>query len=399
MLVGCKTHIEKKVTSFEAGNAFSPETQYIISDSFNPNGLRCIAVGAILDLTKKSQFQSLNKSQLVRRAVYGVLSTKNYIDVELSRVDHVLSDPDRDTLDELKCDAILTGQINEFKNSSLITYSVTTVELNLKLTDKYGKILWQGQHAANSRDGTLPLSPLSLVSGVLVAQMNRDDEVALQMVDSAARRILNTLPDRDELDLVEAFSAEFDSYKSENLNMLSQAKTSTQLLAQGKYEEALIMAKQEAEENPQDEQPLIIASRASLLLGNYKSASDYALKAVIKNEFNREGLTALGSSYIKLKKLKLAEGAFVKLVRSEKNKPHDWLHLALVQQAQNNLSAASENLLKAGEIGLSRGDYQTTYKSLNKLKLLSPESSNAHKNYLELGLKVSNFLEIKNREM
>ena len=181
-----------------------------------------------------------------------------------------------------------------------------------------GRSLWQGQHAANSRDGTLPLSPLSLVSGVLVAQMNRDDEVALQMVDTAARRILNTLPDRDELDLVEAFSAEFDSNKPENLNVLSQAKTSTQLLAQGKYEEALIMAKQEAEENPQDEQPLIIASRASLLLGNYKSASDYAVKAVIKNDLNREGLTALGSSYIKLKKLKLAEGAFVKLVRSEK---------------------------------------------------------------------------------
>ena len=141
MLVGCKTHIEKKVTSFEAGNTVFPETQYIISDSFNPNGLRCIAVGAILDLTKKSQFQRLNKSQLVRRAVYGVLSTKNYIDVELSRVDHILSDPVGNTLDKLKCDAILTGQINEFKNSSLITYSVTTVELNLKLTDKYGKIL------------------------------------------------------------------------------------------------------------------------------------------------------------------------------------------------------------------------------------------------------------------
>ena len=100
-----------------------------------------------------------------------------------------------------------------------------------------------------------------------------------------------------------------------------------------------------------------------------------------------------------MKKFRLAEGAFVKLVRSEKNKPHDWLHLALVQQGQNNLSAASENLLKAGEIGLSRGDYQTTYKSLNKLKLLSPKSSKAHKNYLELGLKVSTFLEIKNKEM
>ena len=396
VLTGCKTPVEKQVAHIHTSNGFQPEIQFVLEKSFKPNEIRCIAVGTIVDLSNATQFKSLNKSQLVRRAVYGVLSTKNYIDIELSRVDHILSNPAEDMLGKLKCDAKLTGQIIKFQNTSLISYSVTTVELNLELTDKKGKTLWQGQHAANSRDGTLPLSPLSLVSGVLVASLNREDEVALQMVDSAARRILNTLPDRSELDIVAAFAADFDSDKPENLKVPSQAQSSAQLLAQGKYEEALITAEQEAEKAPHDEKPLIIASRASLLLGNYDSANDYAMKAVVKNESNREGLTALGASFIKLKKLKLAEGTFVKLVRSENSKPYDWFHLALVQQAQNNFSSAADNLLIAGEIGLSQKDYETAYKSLAKLKSISGTSLKANKNYQDLGLQVSNFLKIKN---
>ena len=120
------------------------------------------------------------------------------------------------------------------------------------------------------------------------------------------------------------------------------------------------------------------------------------MKAVVKNESNREGLTALGASFIKLKKLKLAEGTFVKLVRSENSKPYDWFHLALVQQAQNNFSSAADNLLKAGKIGLSQKDYETAYKSLAKLKSISGTSLKADNNYRDLGLQVSNFLKIKN---
>ena len=396
MLAGCKTPAEKQVAHIETSNGFLPEIQFVLEESFKPNEIRCIAVGAIVDLLNATQFKSLNKSQLVRHAVYGVLSTKNYTDIELSRVDYILSNPAKNMLEKLKCDAMLTGQIIQFQNNSLISYSVTTVELKLELTDKNGKTLWQGQHAANSREGTWPLTPLSMVTGVLVAAMNREDEVALQMVDSAARRILNTLPDRNELDIVAAFAADFDSDKPENLKVPSQAQSSAQLLAQGKYEEALITAEQEAEKAPHDEKPLIIASRASLLLGNYDSANDYAMKAVVKNESNREGLTALGASFIKLKKLKLAEGTFVKLVRSENSKPYDWFHLVLVQQAQNNFSSAADNFLKAGKIGLSQKDYETAYKSLANLKSISRTSLKANKNYQDLGLQVSNFLKIKN---
>lgn len=397
-LAGCKTPIEKRVNHFETGQQLMPEIQYIIEANFKPNDIDCIAVGKFSDFSEKSEFKNLKKSELARRAVYGILSAKNYVDIELSRVDYVLSNPSNNVLDALKCDALLTGQINKFENASLVTYSVTTVELELKLSGKNGQILWTGKHAADSREGTLPLSPISLISGVFAAEINKQDEVALQMIDAAARRIMNTLPDRDELEMAAAFTPQFSSNSHEYSKKQSDSKSSAQLLSQGEYEEALKRAKQEAEDFPNDEQPLIIASRASLLLGNFKNANDYAMKAVIKNETNREALTALGSSYVKLKKLKLAEGTFIKLVRSENNKPHDWFHLALVQTAQNDLSAAAGNLLKAGEIGLARKDYAITFKSLKKLKSLSKKSTKAAQNYGALGLQVSKYLKTKSVE-
>ena len=67
-----------------------------------------------------------------------------------------------------------------------------------------------------------------------------------------------------------------------------------------------------------------------------------------------------------------------------------------MQQAQNNFSSAADNLLIAGEIGLSQKDYETAYKSLAKLKSISGTSLKANKNYQDLGLQVSNFLKIKN---
>jgi Flp pilus assembly protein TadD len=398
ILAGCKTPIEKQVNHFETGRQLMPEIQYIIEANFKPNDVNCIAVGKFLDLSEKSEFKNLKKPELVRRSVYGILSAKNYVDIELSRVDYVLSNPSNNVLDALRCDALLTGQINKFENASLVAYSVTTVELELKLTSKNGQTLWTGKHAANSREGTLPLSPISLISGVFAAEINKQDEVALQMIDAAARRIMNTLPDRDELEMAAAFTPQFSSNSYEDSKKESDSKSSAQLLSQGKYEEALKRAKQEAKEFPNDEQPLIIASRASLLLGNFKYANNYAMKAVIKNETNREALTALGSSYVKLKKFKLAEGTFIKLIRSKDNKPHDWFHLALVQAAQNDLSAAADNLLKAGKIGLQQEDNITTFKSLKKLKAMSKKSEKAFQNYGALGLKVSKYLDLKRVE-
>ena len=57
------------------------------------------------------------------------------------------------------------------------------------------------KHSANSHEGAVPLSPLSLVTGIFTATTNKEDEVALQMIDAAVRRIISTLPDRDEMDI------------------------------------------------------------------------------------------------------------------------------------------------------------------------------------------------------
>ena len=146
------------------------------------------------------EFPNLNKEKIIRQAVYGVLSAKNYLDIELPIVDNVLKNnkniSNKDLLEKLDCDAILIGKINKFHNDFYITYSITTVELEFALIDKNEKLLWKSKNSANSHEGAFPLSPVSLVTGVFTATTNVQDEVALQMIDTAVRRGLKTLPNR-----------------------------------------------------------------------------------------------------------------------------------------------------------------------------------------------------------
>ena len=104
---------------------------------------------------------------------------------------------------------MLSAEILSFENKYYVAYSITSVELKTELTDKEGDILWSARHRASSHEGAIPLSPFSIISGTFIAATNRQDEVAFQMIDAASRRILKTLPDRKEIDVVNEIISEF----------------------------------------------------------------------------------------------------------------------------------------------------------------------------------------------
>ena len=387
-LSGCKTPKVEETEEFSDSNTILPLVQYQQSELFEPNKVECIAVGEITDETENSDFKTLEKQKLVRRAVYGVLSAKNYRDIELSRVDFLSEDTDEKLLQKLDCDALLTGKIISFENSFLVAYSITTVEIELSLVDVSGALLWKGRHSANSHEGALPLSPISLISGIFVATTNQADEVGLQMIDSAVRRIVQTLPDRDELPITTAFVPEpiIDTYTSET------TPNSEMELGQGNYEEALLAAQNELKLDSDNINSLLIASRASLLLGHFEDAERFAMDAVVIDDQNRQALSHLGAAYIKTGRLVLAEGAFIKITRAGKADSLDWYYLGLVQLSRADIPSASLSLLKAGEMGLESGRYEITYKSLKHLNKLKIQSSFARKNHSILTESVNEFL-------
>ena len=119
-LCACKTPTYTKVAEPGKAEAIKPEVQYYINDKFENENLNCIAVGKVRKNHTSDDFESLDQRLLVRRSLFGVLSAKNYEDIELSRVDHVLNKSEGETnteiLKKLKCDAILSAEILGFEN-------------------------------------------------------------------------------------------------------------------------------------------------------------------------------------------------------------------------------------------------------------------------------------------
>ena len=397
-LNSCKTPDVTNVEKFEETNPLVSKIQLIAGENFSPDELTCIAVGSIVDDSNSEAFKSINKTEVVRKAVYGVLSPKNYRDIELPRVDYILQTRDKQVLRELGCDALMTGRILKFSNSNLVTYSVTTVELELQLKDINGQLIWSGRHAANSHEGALPLSPLSLVSGMFVAATNKQDEVALQMVDAATRRILSQLPDRNTFDIIaEVISSHVSDDDQRNFE-IGDVISAPQLLKEGAYEQAIIIANQELVLYPNSTQLYEVLAEAHLQMGDYKDAIDAALEALSRDGKLVNAYSILGASYIKDGNLRMAEAAYLMLLERDNTSPESWYNLGLIQLAQSKPSDAIFNFENAGAVALETDELQIAYRSLKQLQTLSTTTSEGAQSYQKLGEKVSQKLsEIKNQ--
>ena len=198
LLSSCQTPIYSKVNNFSQSQNILPEVQYSLSENFNPNNINCIAIGKIEDNSNPNEYKSLDKVTLIRHAIYGHLSPKNYQDIELHKVAFVMksSNTNQLILKNLDCDALIEGTITEFKNDFYLAYSSTNVGLTLYLKDKNNQILWKASHTATSKAGSVPFSPIGLATGLFTASSNTEEEIAFQMIDTVVRRILKTLPEK-----------------------------------------------------------------------------------------------------------------------------------------------------------------------------------------------------------
>ena len=339
----------------------------------------------------------MSKSTLVRQAAYGALSSKNYRDIELTRIDNFSEKSNSEILEILDCDAVMEGEITQFKNDYLVAFSSTKVEISLFLKDENNQLIWQAHHLADSSDGNIPLSPISLLTGIYSATQNNSEEVAMQMIDLAIRKTIEKLPDRSVLtyddseisDIIENISA--SDVDSSSQQAKSQEKPIS-LLSKGAYEEALILAESALEKNPLDKENLLVAARASLLLRNPQNAADYSLRLLALDGNNADALSIAGVAYLNLKDFKLAEGAFKKNIQNKNVRSSDYYNLGIVLIAQGKYVEGSDRIFEAGNLAIKNKENKKIYRSFKKLKELSDADPYANRLYEELGKSVDVYL-------
>ena len=205
MIAGCgtATYVDKGEGETEV-NGLSSQVVYQLYDVYRQAPPGCVA---ILPLTVPKGGAStlelrIDQAQTVRRALYAHLSPQGKRDVELPRIDFVLSHKealknDLPTLGKtLNCDAVIRGHVTEYGSQFLGVYSRVAVGADLEMVRiQDGAKLWQGRHVAESHGGSFPLSPIGLAMSIVEAASNVREEQVFRVIDDLSRRLVGTIPD------------------------------------------------------------------------------------------------------------------------------------------------------------------------------------------------------------
>ena len=385
----CNTINYKKVDNLDIAKTKINTVKYFLSKNFIASQINCIIVGKVTDKTKNSEFKNLNKAEIIRKAVYGLISVKNYDLIKLSKIDKKLTTvSEKNLLKNYDCDAILTGQIIKFYNDNFISFSNTTVEIKLELKDKESNLLWASRYSANSSEGSIPLSPVSLITGVFQVASNDKNEIALQVVDKVSRKILNSFPEK-QINLKNEFELK-NKYKG---NSVDTPQNILEFFENEEYEKASIALKKRILNNKNNPENYFLESKSSFFQENYISSINYSLEAASKGLNTSENYSILGISYLKLNNLKLAYASLFKALNLDPNSSITNFNYALINEIQGVHDIAAERYYFAGLISIEEKNYVRLYKSLKSLQRLSRRGKKFNQMYNNLNNEVLVILE------
>ena len=363
----CVTPQTKQVESLSPENKLFSDVQFTLNEQFKERKIKCITVGKLQITDENAGYPSLPKERLVRQAIIGNLTSKNYEAIPRKEFNETQSISAKKS-----CDAFIDGEISAFRNDSLLTYSDTIVGLSLQMKDTSGNVLWSGRHSASSKGGALPFSPFSLISGLIASQYNSENEVAFQMVDAVSRRLVDTIPDGQHVNL-DWGSIENAVYSLEQQELTKaedeQAGSAAKLLAQGKIQEALAAARDAIQRKNSLYQNYSVGAKAATMLQQHDLSTEYYLEAVAIRQ-TTQSLTGLSFSYLKSGRADLARASMTKAVLSSPEDFNARLQYGLLLEAIKAPEDASKAYYQAGELAHRDGDLEGLYKALVSLRRL-----------------------------
>ena len=380
LVSSCQTPKYSKVNDFSQSKNILPEVQYSLSENFNPNNINCIAIGKIKDNSDANEYKSLDKITLIRHAIYGHLSPKNYQDIELHKVAFVMksSNTNQLILKNLDCDALIEGTITEFKNDFYLAYSSTNVGLTLFLKDKNNQILWKASHIATSRAGSVPFSPLGLATGLFTASSNTEEEVAFQMIDTVVRRVLKTLPEttnvQNKNQLKHAAIPKTNGKTIPPKQVNKKQKSPRVLFASGQYGQVIDLINISLKSNTDNHKLIFLKGRSQLMLNQYEKAASTFLDA-LAIKIDSDYLNGLGYAYSKLKQSDKALAAYNKAISINNKNIYAYFNSGLLLENKGNKKRAADYFYSAGTSSLLNKDFLKANNAHDALQRLSKGES------------------------
>ena len=388
----CNNTNYKKVDNLETSRKSINTVNYSINDKFNTSQINCILIGKFVDRTDISKFKDLNKADIIRKAIYGLVSVKNYDLIKISEIDKNIDTLSKQNLLKYyNCDAIITGEILKFQNNDFISYSNTTVELILNLTDKRDEILWSSHYSGSNGDGSIPFSPVSLITGIFQVALNDKNETALQVVDMVTRKIIVSLPEKEII-----LKNQFASIEQNKGNFININQDIKRLFDNEEYEKASLALSKKISLDENNPVNYFLASKSYFFQGNYEQSIHFGLEASSKGMNTSDNFSILGVSYLKLNNLKLSYASFFKALNLETKSSITNFNYALINEILNYDVVAAEHYYLSGLASIKEENYTRIYKSLVSLQRLSDKNKNIYETYVNLNNEILNFLNNRN---
>lgn len=220
LITGCAsvspTYInDGKLANNDSSEAVLNPVHFKRSDSFKTSPPHCIAVlplhnglgekvvkdEVVTDSKVPKVELELNDKALeqLRWNLYAHLAPYPYRDIELEKVNEAVlsfgndSSSYADIASKLKCDALLLGEIIDYRSDHFGLYSQVSIGIRMQLIRaSNNEMLWQGHHIAKSQGGNVPLTPIGIVVGIYSATENVSDEQLVRVEDDLFRRLLST---------------------------------------------------------------------------------------------------------------------------------------------------------------------------------------------------------------
>jgi hypothetical protein len=430
LLAGCTTpsYVDKgKGGSAGIGNTFN-SVIFEVYEAYKSSPPKCVAVLPFETSGKDvDEDISVDQTETVRRAFYAHLAPQGKRDVELPRVNFVLSKMDeveraniKKVGERLNCEALVQGQITEYGSNFYGLYSKVAVGANLKLVRAMdGEVLWEGSHVAQSHGGSIPLSPIGLAMGIYDAANNVRQERIYSIIDDLARRLVSTIPDdqitvldepltsikvamvkpEHEPGSIEEFMASLDErtldeQKTGLLDALKEdrfgeAQSETlfdkligispedpgnhslyaqYLVRKGDYSTALEQADQSLSLDDGAHATYFLKGRILIKLGELTGADQAIVKAAALDETNADYLNGLGYVNSLRGNDDRAVAAYQLAIQRDPSNGFAYYNIGVTLHNQGDFEEAADAFYGAGLAYIKSGNYGPATKALNDLK-------------------------------
>lgn len=402
-----------------------------VYDAYKNSPPNCVAILPFTSTSKKQlEGITIDQAETVRRAFYAHLSPQGKRDVELPRINFVLSKMENeDKLDlkalgeKLNCESLVQGNVTEYGTNFYGVYSKVSVGADLTLVRAAsGELLWEGSHVARSHGGSIPMSPIGLAMGIYDAAKNVREEQVYRIIDDLARRLVSTIPDNQIVVLEEPIASvrvlsgkeehrpgaleeytasleekSLDNQKSslievitanrfgeKNSTILYEALVATDpsdavsrtlfaqhMVEKGDYTEALEQAEKSLALDNSSHATHFLKGRILIKLGDLKGADQAIIKAVAMDKANTNYLNGLGYVSSLRGNNDRALAAYRISIKSDPLNGYAYYNMAVIFQNLEDTEEAADAFYAAGLAYIKSGNYGPATKALTNLKDLA----------------------------